>query len=360
MSRLWVSVLLLLLIFIPTKGQSSSQKTASLSKAQALIQKVIARYRAIFSLHMIYQRRDRIGEPRQFRSEFTMFGSSWRSHALRDDGRGGDEVTHKGKSLQHLFGPGGHWVRITLPKPPDQDFPAPPYYAGTFWFKEECKYIEKHAAEASLLGTSEFRGIAGMVLEWPISTEERWAALGHVDYSVKGGRLRLLVAPQLGYVLPCYEYYDTQGKLSERRWAKDFQEYAPGIYIPHHIAREYYQDNRLSGAIYFDIEAVDHVNEPIDEKAFILDLPEGTVVVDSRSQTHSVQFRLGVTPPGQGTEDLEEVIAHLPPPSQPGGSWYLAVLLGIVLGLSLLALLAFGYQYRRRGRQTSSAPPSRT
>jgi hypothetical protein len=344
---------MVLLVFEAWEPSSAAEEKPS--EITGLIQRIAARYRAVFSLHMIYHYHSNLNT--DYRGELTISGSSWRDRALRNDGWGGCRVTHRNKTLEHTFSPDGHWVQITLPQPLDKNFPAPPYYAGTFWFKEECRYVEKYAAEATLRGGSDLQGIHTTALEWPIPSQKRWAELAHVDHSAKGGRLRLYVAPQLGYVLPRYDYYNPRGELVQRCEADGFQESAPGIYFPRKIRRICYLKGEVGFAAYFDIESVDQVNEPIAEEAFILRLPKGTVIADSRSQTHSIMFRLGETPPVPGTEDLQEVLAELPPPARPGYSWGLAVLLGIALGLALLACLALGYRYyRRQARQTP--PPS--
>jgi hypothetical protein len=370
----WSSTVLVAILLGSFSLAQHPQEEEKLSQVQALIKGIGARYRAVFSLHMVYNTGLIFynGKPREtshHRADLTISGSSWHERMLSDDqaARYG-RLTHRGKYLDYAIykeegsGKDKGWIRIHLPKSLDESYGntyAPPYYAGTFWFKGECKYIEKYAAEAALLGEADIQGVRTQVVEWPIPDNRRLGELQNsVDISVVGGRMRLYVAPQFGYVILRQDHYNPRGGLVNRRWAKDFREYAPGIYIPQRIGCELYSDQKLHALIYYNIESLDHVNEPISEKAFILeDIPKGTVVWDGRSQTHSIEFHLGETPPVPGTEDLQEVLAELPPPARPGYSWGLAVLLGIALGLALLAWLALGYRYyRRQARQTP--PPS--
>lgn len=160
--------------------------------------------------------------------------------------------------------------------------------------------------------------------------------------------MRFYVAPQLGYALLLCEYCSPQGEYLERRWAKDFRRYAQGIYIPHRLGCESYRDGELFFACYYEIEELDHVNEVIDERAFILELPKGAEIVDGRAQTHSTVFHLGVTPPGPESADLEDVIRNLPPPHGQGYLHGLAVLLGVALALAFALSLWLVYRRRKR------------
>lgn len=190
----WLIAGINVLVFsVSARVQESPAKTPS-AEVRDLIQKVTTRYHAVFSFHMIYRRR--FGTPKkedQNRADLTVFGSSWHEQPLskeKSSQRFGILV-HKNKKLDYRIDATKKppaWVQVHLPERL-QDYPGePPYFAGTFWYEGECKYVEKYAGEGVLLGEKEIEGVRTKVLEWPLPDYHRLAELqNHVDVSVKGG-----------------------------------------------------------------------------------------------------------------------------------------------------------------------------
>ena len=209
---------------------------------------------------------------------------------------------------------------------------APPIFAGSFWFREQLKYAEKHASEFRVVGSGVANAIPVEVVELAVPAENYRDAFHVVVAALKsGGAIRLHVAPQLGFVLPRVEFLTTSNQVAQSYDASDFSEVAPGIYFPGRLRTETQTAGNGSRYVAEFTTRCELINESIPEEDFLVKLPVGTRVQDAQVPGNVVTFELSEA-------SLSSTLAGHGPNAEPWvhggllGRWHNAVILGFVIG----------------------------
>lgn len=346
-------------------GAGEGQPTAS-----EVIRGVVARSEAFFSARMKYHLRQGFPGDKPDENDFRLLcsGPSWRLEYRIDvskspyhqaDGKKLDpsplkgfyestSLSHRGKSVTYgrtpqLDGSIRHAARIAAEMPVKHTTPYPPVFAGTFWYDCTKQFVEKNTEKAvRKAAPSDVNGIAVHVLEWAVPEPEKYKAFhGTNDLTSKGGALRLYVAPQLGYALPRIEYVGRNGKVAASFDSWDFEEHTGGLFLPKRCKMQYYTDKGPGYYLEYEILELKDVNQSIPDSEFVVQLPVGTEVADSRGKG-SIFFVINEKDPIP--TDFQDVIAKAQPPFW-GRNWHTALIVGVGAAVVVLGL---GYFVRRR------------
>lgn len=164
---------------------------------------------------------------------------------------------------------------------------------GGIFFPETREYLKKHAGRTRLVGTEVIDGVETRVVELRVPKKDVGAAFRALYTSMRkgdGGVLRLNVAPQMGFVVPKLESVDLQGNVLERFTASGFRERAPGLWFPQEASRE--EVGKEHGYfVEYEILWAKSLNAPVNPKEFVITIPAGTRVSDSRS--YLIDFKVG-------------------------------------------------------------------
>lgn len=196
-----------------------------------------------------------------------------------------------------------------------------PTRAGTVWYKSTRDFISDHANEVRLAGAGEINGIATKILEWDVPAKDRrpFNALPYTRPLLKGGKLRLFVSPQLGYVVSRVEFSDRLGITHGRLDFSDFREVADGLHFPFHT------ELALGGVESYQINRAEKINEEIQDTEFAPAIPTRTSVQDMRPKEGTPKageypykrFRTSVAyPDGFPKELLKELDRDVAPTQQ--------------------------------------------
>ena len=262
------------------------------SGPKAIVDRLLDRAGVVHSGRFEYRVTDTLGvtpanKPHEQHLEFVVSGPSWR---LDDLDYHVERINHRGKHLEvHRTPQPDGSIRTSLeihdtqavPETP----PCPPYFAGTFWYTTTINYIAAHKSDARLAGDKTVDGIATKVVEWDVSEHNKFLAFNSITQPLmKGGVLRLFVAPQFGYALPCVEYVDGEGFVANRFDATDFQEVTKGLFMPKCFSCQVFEkDGTLGWCERYKILRTENINAFIPGVAFSTNLPAGTIVADRRT-----------------------------------------------------------------------------
>jgi hypothetical protein len=347
---------------------------------QALIQGILARSEGVFSGEMTYRESNGFSWKKQPEQELTktvtFSGPSWRVKWAEDIARiphlvtegvkrrgipveppsgllENDEVSHGGNHLELSRVPQpDHSIRstarVTQPKPFDYRMPYPPLRVGTFWYECTKKFVEANREKAERKPPTEVNDVPCEIIEWEVTAADKFRAFDGInDLTKNGGRLRVCVALQLGFALPRIQYIGSGGKVAASFDGWDFQEKASGIFIPQHARMQYYMP---APGFYLDFQITDckKINRSISDATFAVALPDGTEVMDSRSGTHSVLFKMKKG--GPIPRDLRDII-QTKVPSFWGWNKRTALLGGAAAGVLLVGVAVLLRLARMRRRQ---------
>jgi hypothetical protein len=334
-----------------TFGMTAARCFAESGKSEELAAGVVARAEALFSCRMEYEMTSGFANTGQIANSptperFAFMGSSW---TREWPAFGRRMICHRGKlvevhSTKQPDGSIMHGARISNEQRMEEMVSFSPYFAGTMWRPRTREYIKSRLADARWRRSETIDGIQVEILEWSVRDRDKYRAFGAITDPLRaGGTLRLYVASELGCALPRIEHVAADGQLETVFEAKDFFDAGSGIYMPRLIRQQGFLPLGTRGFyVRYDIKEVDHVNEPIDDSVFSVELPNGCDVGDERVPGHSVHFRVGEVL--EVPADLEDVIVV---PSARGG-WTSAVVYGVLAGLCLgAAYLSIRY-FRRR------------
>jgi hypothetical protein len=155
---------------------------------------------------------------------------------------------------------------------------------GGFWYSVQVGFIDQHRQQVVVRGERQVDGIATIEMEWPVKGLDFDEAMLIIPDRISRdlrGRLRICVAPQLGYALPRIEYVSENGHVEHEVTATDFVDHGSSIYIPRRgTARTEVANGYEVGS--FVIHNVTHLNEPLPPDTFSMKIPLGTRVSDSR------------------------------------------------------------------------------
>ena len=218
-----------------------SQGAQAASSADDLIQGVLARADTVFSGRIKY--RVTIGFPQTKEekargAEIVFAASGWRREdnfpvaapARGEKGKAVEaaldiyqvvSVSHGGKSVEYRAtkqqdGTFRRSANVTMAKPLMSEKTAgPPVFAGSLWLDCTREYIQQHKSRVRLLPKSVVGGIDVEIREWDVPPSDRSVVLGGYNPLMSnGGKLRLYVAPSLGFVLPRAEFVAPDGKIA--------------------------------------------------------------------------------------------------------------------------------------------------
>ena len=195
--------------------------------------------------------------------------------------------------------------------------------------------MRSHAAQAIYKGEAKANGYNVEIYEWDVSAEDAGKAFLVVNsVTMPGGKLRVYIAPSLGYMIPRIEHVGKSGTVGLVISSENFTE-CNGFYFPKHTRVEYIHSPISRYIIDYVIEKVERINEAIPESEFTLTLPPGTQVADSRDGKHTFNFE--VTDSRSVPQDMRGAIRAEPEPHAWRKGWKGATLLGLALGVVLLA-----------------------
>ena len=156
-----------------------------------------------------------------------------------------------------------------------------------------------------------------------------------------------------GYVCPLLQYYDEKGKLLEEYKSENyFLHEKSGLWFPQlykEMTRDK-DDKQIFKEYRIDKSSLD-VNFPIADDEFLIEIPEGTGVIDSRKGKGSKRYKAmddGVLSLGRNGLDLEKMnwlyATEESPKAQPMAWWRIVFL---VTGI-LLIILGFYFWFTRK------------
>ena len=219
-----------------------------------------------------------------------------------------------------------------------KEFNAPPLFAGSFWYQQQLRYVDAHAAAFREVRKDVIHGVNVVVLEASVSAAKRGEAFHVLLPALKsGGILRLHVAPQLGFVLPRIEFLTPANQLVHSYEAVEFSEMAPGVYLPRRIWTETLpaagsSRYRAEFAVRYDL-----INQPIPAEDFVAQLPPGTHVQDAHEPGDVIKFD---TPAASTTTELISQGFSSDMTKGVFGRWqnaaYFGIMIGTVVSIGLL------------------------
>jgi hypothetical protein len=227
---------------------------------------------------------------------FTFAGADW---IERERDSGSASVSRGGCFLQYdeIQKPNGDPSRTALLQRSgtSNDWDAVnrrPRSAGTFWHTQQRKYVESHRTQIRMSDPSTIDGIDCEVCELDVPAGETTVALQvHSPSLSAGGKLRVHVAPQLGFVLPLIEVQSAMGAKVASFRSSDFLMCPDGTYFPRKTRREVRTPS--GDAEYGEFTIVPElINQTIPASDFALTVPAGTRVRDERDAAQVRRFEL--------------------------------------------------------------------
>lgn len=224
----------------------------------------------------------------------------------------------------------------------------PVYLLGAGWNAKTMAFIAAHATEAEYRGKKVVNGYPTKVYEWKVAKNDVGEAFeSFTDLTESGGILRVCVAPDLGYAVPLLECVGADGRVGRSCSASDYA-VCNNIWYPRSATIQINSSGGPGRWVKWHNIHASRLNEHISDEEFAIELPNGTKVLDLREVDKPVRFEVGsgsALPAG-----VDDVI--LP----EGGKrvWYRtvwgAVVIGLGVGLLVLAGLFAARIYRRRGK----------
>jgi hypothetical protein len=234
-----------------------------------------------------------------------------------------------------------------LPRELDRDFKYRVIHAGGYPSPAVGDYVAARADTARDLGPATLGDELCRVLEWDVPAAD-YPTLDLWLDDWPACRLRIHYLTDRGGAIRRLEYLGPADESGLRYESRDFFEPAPGVWFPR-VHQRIIDQTRIGRGYLVDqyfIEAVTGFNEPIDEAAFDLRLPAGTLVTDLRDSAAGVSFTTGQNSRLTEIEALlrDGLPSTLPPTRAPTTPWLL------ILNAGLLLLLAAGWAVTRRNR----------
>jgi hypothetical protein len=219
-----------------------------------------------------------------------------------------------------------------------------PWFAGSFWTPQQLQYVERHRQEFRIAAETSLEGATCVVCELDVPAADVTPYLREPNSLLAdGGRLRLYVAPQLGFGMPQIEISAPNGRTAVVYTARSWAELPGPVYFPRQIRKEV---RRPNGSTFFEqIEiAPELIGQPIPESTFSLEIPVGTMVRDQRPGANGRRWR---TTEPTTSEQLAEPAAA----AERQNSSALAWAIGVLVIVAFCLVLAMGR--RRLGRRAA-------
>ncbi len=216
---------------------------------------------------------------------------------------------------------------------------------GTFWFPEQAAFIEQQQLQVVDKGTEHLGPIETHVLEWDVAALDLDAAMVLIPDEIarsRRGKLRIYIAPKLGYALPRIEYATLEGKVVQQFEASQFVPVNASLFFPREaLCRTVYREQ--ADVSRFEISEITDVNQEISDGEFSINVPELTYVRDSRPGVPVSVFQL------KSQEQLDQINGVLENAMPAPGTTQLR---RVLLWLNALALvIVLGYWVRKRCRK---------
>ena len=235
---------------------------------------------------------------------------------------------------------------------------SPPLFAGTFWNREQLRYVEKHAPDFQFTGSSTVNSVAVVALELAVPAEDHRSAFHILLPALRaGGIIRLYVAPQLGITLPRIEILSPSRQVAQSYDSIDFLEVAPGIHFPRRL---WTQTHAVEGATRYRGEFAvrcELINQLIPEDDFVVELPIGTRVQDAREPGDVIKFELTEASTSSRLRSLTSA-SQSGPDFRFMDRWGNAVIVGLVVGVVALISFLFAGRtewYRRESSMSATS-----
>jgi hypothetical protein len=194
------------------------------------VDKIVARASAVLSgrFEYVYNRKffDSIpGLP----AKFSFQGNNWAQRYQIP--WGGTSISHNGRFIEYVAksshnpatGEISSSAKVGAAQSMTAHKPYPPFFAGTFWDKQTVEYIKKRRAAARDRGPGEIDGLKVRLLEWDVPAADWGDAFVEITQPLRqGGKLRVYVARDLGYVLPKVEHVTPDGFVAASFSASEF------------------------------------------------------------------------------------------------------------------------------------------
>jgi hypothetical protein len=219
---------------------------------------------------------------------------------------------------------------------------------GSVWFPQQVTFIDRHRAQAVLRGRPQIQGIETVELEWPVTATDFDEALIVIPNPIardRRGRLRICIAPSLGHALPRIQYVTDDGHSAQVFAASTFEQFGQQLFFPRHVECSTELDNGQDTST-FEIRQVSNVNQSFAPDEFLLQIPQGTRVRDSRPGVPTSIFYLNEQ---NQIDDLNRALDPGAHPPRPGKRMWL-----LVVNSAFLITCLGAYVIKRCYHQPSS------
>ncbi len=277
-----------MLCFVAVVANAAPQADGITSTEAADLARLAAkRYDAVVSGHLVSTYHNISTKRRDYPEEDLYFDAdSW---AIRNMGESGLNalIDHNGYHLSYQGDRVRRFAQFFDSKPLASNTSGnrPPVFAGSFWLAKQAEWTDANAHKFKLVREATVNGVPTKVIETEPGAAPPFAFPHRL---LKGGILRLYVAPSLNGALPKIENIGNTGVLITVHEALHFSESDPGIFTPSKITSETVLpandtfDEKTNVKSWFDVD-FSIVNRPIPEEMFKVKLPAGTIVQDSRT-----------------------------------------------------------------------------
>ncbi len=197
---------------------------------------------------------------------------------------------------------------------------------GTFPLKTISETLSKRRNDCTE-ETTTLEGITVLAVELVLSQSELqyiFVAVPGFLYSGEQSTMRLFVAPSFGYAIPRIEFENSNGRVDAYFEASGFKDCGNGVFFPAKWSRVCHSLPNI-GSETFEFHSVSHINSPLDESAFAIELPKGTKIRSTLAGLECV-FKTGSNSTLSNVDGL--IASSLPSErniKKPGGTtFYLA------------------------------------
>jgi len=170
----------------------------------------------------------------------------------------------------------------------------PPIYAGSFWHNRQPKIFEENIDLFVSKGETQVNGINVHICEIAIDEENLIWFGGFRAELGTGGKIRLFIAPDYGYVIPRIEYRTHRDQLCQIFLYEEF-ELINGLWLPRKLIRmspDMNDESKILSTSTFEILKYDMINKDVPDEEFIVDLPPTSRVRDFRDPIHPVAYHV--------------------------------------------------------------------
>jgi hypothetical protein len=271
-----------------------------------LIDGVVSRSSTIHSMQVTYTQRSytlqsgRTTDESTFRARMVVDGSDW---AIRYDksrnfrmqrGNAGLSFVETQSDADRTF----RTLYVEEPKSLEELIYENPYFAavrlGGFLYGSQSEFIDRHRQQAVVRGERQAGSYATTELEFPVAAADFHAAMLIIPQGIgraRRGRLRIGVAPALGFALPRIEYVTDEGVVEHEIVADEFVDEGNGVFFPRR-AQIRTRGPQSEDVAEFVIHDVSGLNLPMHADAFTMKIPLGTWVNDSRPGVPPTSFEV--------------------------------------------------------------------